>query len=149
MNSWPANMMVIPKTSFCGLIRNSRRCFLVLLQTQFRIEIMSDFLSGNVIKNILDYILKQFKINRFIQRGQKKSKGVIVTLTALPDAESVFSGWSGACDGKAACTLRLDNSMSVTVTFTPKQIVTLGDFNGDGEITPQDAVSIYEKSKEF
>ena len=43
-----------------------------------------------------------------------------VTLTATPDASSVFTGWSGDCLGTAvSCSLSMGASHSVTATFTP------------------------------
>jgi hypothetical protein len=43
--------------------------------------------------------------------------GATVTLTATPDAQSTFAGWSGACSGTGQCTVTLDAAKSVTVTF--------------------------------
>jgi uncharacterized repeat protein (TIGR02543 family) len=44
--------------------------------------------------------------------------GTGVTLTATPDASSVFTGWSGDCSGTApSCTVLLDQDRSVTATF--------------------------------
>lgn len=45
--------------------------------------------------------------------------GTPVTLSATPDAGMVFSGWSGACTGTAACTVTLNANTSVTATFAP------------------------------
>ena len=44
--------------------------------------------------------------------------GSHVTLTATPDAGSVFSGWSGACSGTADCVVDVTADTSVTATFT-------------------------------
>jgi hypothetical protein len=41
-----------------------------------------------------------------------------VTLTATPDADSTFVGWSGDCTGTGACIVTLDQARSVTATFT-------------------------------
>jgi uncharacterized repeat protein (TIGR02543 family) len=44
--------------------------------------------------------------------------GTGVTLTATPDASSVFTGWSGDCTGTSpSCTVLLDQDRSVTATF--------------------------------
>lgn len=40
-----------------------------------------------------------------------------VTLTATPNAGSVFTGWGGACSGSGACTVRMDTGKTVTATF--------------------------------
>src|SRR6266851_103695 len=44
--------------------------------------------------------------------------GTIVTLAAAPDAQSVFSGWSGnACAGMGLCIVAGSSSMAVTAIF--------------------------------
>jgi predicted outer membrane repeat protein len=44
--------------------------------------------------------------------------GTQVTLTETPGPNSAFSGWSGACTGKAACTVSMNAAEAVTATFT-------------------------------
>src|ERR1700736_3663762 len=46
------------------------------------------------------------------------NSGTVVTLTAAPNANSTFGGWSGGCTGTGACTVTLTNSATVTATFT-------------------------------
>ena len=42
-----------------------------------------------------------------------------MTLTAVPDAGSTFTGWSGACTGMGACNLTMGSQdMAVVATFT-------------------------------
>ena len=48
----------------------------------------------------------------------KFASGTSVTLTANPDATSLFTGWSGACTGTGTCTILLANQTSVTATFS-------------------------------
>lgn len=43
-----------------------------------------------------------------------------VTLTAQPAADSVFTGWSGACSGSSSCIITLSANKQVKATFTPK-----------------------------
>jgi hypothetical protein len=45
--------------------------------------------------------------------------GTTVTLTAKPDPRSRFLGWTGACSGKARCTISLNSATSVTARFAP------------------------------
>ena len=55
----------------------------------------------------------------------------IVTLTATPKPMSIFSGWSGACSGKATCTVTMSTAKAVTATFTFRPVK--GDYTGDGK----------------
>ena len=44
-------------------------------------------------------------------------EGTVVGLTATPDANMVFGGWSGACTGTGACNVMMSGAQSVTATF--------------------------------
>jgi len=43
--------------------------------------------------------------------------GTTVTLTATPDAGSVFTGWSNACTGTGTCVVSMDAAKTATATF--------------------------------
>ena len=43
--------------------------------------------------------------------------GTVVTLTAVAESGSVFSGWAGACGGTGACTVTMDSPQAVTAQF--------------------------------
>ncbi len=46
------------------------------------------------------------------------TQGTQVTLTATPDAGSIFAGWSGGgCSGSGTCVLTLNDNTTVTATF--------------------------------
>ncbi|GEM_PF-3829677 len=46
------------------------------------------------------------------------AEGTVVTLSALPDGEAVFVGWSGGgCSGTAACAVAMNQAVTVTATF--------------------------------
>ncbi|MBL8249908.1 MAG: S8 family serine peptidase [Candidatus Competibacter sp.] len=47
--------------------------------------------------------------------------GATVVLTAQPAADSVFSGWGGACVGTGNCTVNMDAAKSVTAAFSLAQ----------------------------
>jgi hypothetical protein len=68
--------------------------------------------------------------------------GTQVTLTATPDADSVFAGWSG-CDSFSGnqCTVTMDSDRTVTASFDPSG--QKGDINGDGDINIIDVLMIY------
>ena len=42
----------------------------------------------------------------------------VVTLTAVPDPNSTFAGWGGACTGTGTCQVTLSMARLVTATFT-------------------------------
>jgi len=47
------------------------------------------------------------------------TSGVEVTLTALPEPDSTFDGWAGACSGASStCIVRMDLAEDVTATFS-------------------------------
>ncbi|MHB1312700.1 MAG: InlB B-repeat-containing protein [Gemmatimonadaceae bacterium] len=46
--------------------------------------------------------------------------GSTVTLTATPDANSTFTGWSGACTGTGNCVVAMDTAKAVRATFAVK-----------------------------
>jgi hypothetical protein len=64
-------------------------------------------------------------------------RGTNVTLTADPDPSSTFGGWNGACGGtNPKCFVTMDDSKSVTPTFTLKpQLTVLKLGNGQGIVT--------------
>ncbi|MFL5922111.1 MAG: InlB B-repeat-containing protein [Gaiellaceae bacterium] len=51
------------------------------------------------------------------------SYGTLVKLTPKPTGTSVFSGWSGACTGKAPCSLSMTSDRTATATFKAKCVV--------------------------
>jgi hypothetical protein len=60
--------------------------------------------------------------------------GDVVTLTALPDISSVFSGWSGNVVGNQ---VTMTGDQTVTATFTLKTFTVTASVNaGNGEISP-------------
>ena len=46
------------------------------------------------------------------------NSGTSVTLSATPDTNYVFSGWSGDCSGTGACVVTLNSNKNVSATFT-------------------------------
>lgn len=60
--------------------------------------------------------------------------GTQVTLTATPAANSVFTGWGGACAGTGTCNLTLTANTSVSATFTTLPVLTVS-VSGTGTVT--------------
>jgi hypothetical protein len=50
------------------------------------------------------------------------ANGTILTLTALPDGESDFTGWTGACSGTGLCQVTMDQARTVGAVFTRRQV---------------------------
>jgi hypothetical protein len=65
--------------------------------------------------------------------------GATVTLTAAPDADSVFGGWSGPCTGTGPCTVTMDAARSVTATFLPLLAVDVTVGGAGGTVTSSPA----------
>jgi hypothetical protein len=61
----------------------------------------------------------------------------MVTLTATPEADSAFAGWSGDCAGTSACTVTMDGAKNATATFAvhgAKRWVAQVSFSGQDTI---------------
>jgi hypothetical protein len=63
----------------------------------------------------------------------------VVTLTAVDDGASVFTGWSGAgCSGTGTCVVTMNSAHTVTATFAAKYTLTVvepGTNTGTGTVT--------------
>jgi PKD repeat protein len=79
--------------------------------------------------------------------------GTAVTLTATPDASSIFTGWSGDCSGTDTCKVTMDQARSVTATFAlnapPHASFTVScaglscSFDGSGSADPDGSIATY------
>jgi hypothetical protein len=67
--------------------------------------------------------------------------GQIVMLTAMPDGQSTFTGWSGACTGSGACAVTMDQARNVTATFTQQShgVTVIPAGTGSGTVTSSPA----------
>ena len=66
-----------------------------------------------------------------------------LTLTAAPDSNSDFAGWSEtgiACPGTGSCTVLVDGAKFVNTDFTRK--ILKGDMNDDGAVNLADAILV-------
>ncbi|MBM4776852.1 MAG: hypothetical protein GQE15_04040 [Archangiaceae bacterium] len=53
--------------------------------------------------------------------GAPFAHGTLVTLAAVADGTSTFTGWGGACTGTGTCTVNMTSARSVTANFTYNQ----------------------------
>ena len=62
--------------------------------------------------------------------------GTPVTLSAAPNATSVFTGWSGACSGTGACQVTMSDVRSVTASFAlvTHQLTVTASGTGSGTV---------------
>jgi hypothetical protein len=59
-----------------------------------------------------------------------------VTLSAIPDTGSVFSGWSGGgCSGTGSCTVTMNSDQAVTATFVPATHTLTVSPNSSGSVS--------------
>lgn len=60
------------------------------------------------------------------------ASGASVTLTATPDADSNFTGWTGACSGTGACTVSMTVARTVGAVFAAKTFALTVTKSGGG-----------------
>ncbi len=86
--------------------------------------------------------------------GTTFASGTAVTLTAAPDSNSVFAGWSGACSGTSTtCSVTMTGNTSVTATFNAKPATstsyTISAYaSWGGYISPSGSVSVTSGSNQ-
>ncbi|MFZ0403182.1 MAG: hypothetical protein WAL03_19080, partial [Pseudolabrys sp.] len=62
--------------------------------------------------------------------------GTVLTLTAMPAAHSMFTGWSGDCSGTAPCQITVGSDTNVTANFKPLVTLTVTKSgSGAGSVT--------------
>ena len=59
-----------------------------------------------------------------------------LTLTATPNAGSVFIGWLGACIGTGTCTITTNGATAVSATFAPSGLALRIDVDGNNSYHP-------------
>ena len=70
--------------------------------------------------------------------------GKAVIITAIPGAESAFSGWSGDCQGSApTCNLAMNGDKSTTANFTQNQFGLTINIQGTGTVTKTPNLATY------
>ena len=83
--------------------------------------------------------------------GNSFSAGTVITLTATPDVNSTFAGWSGGCTGTSlTCSVTMNSNTSVTGTFNLKTYTITANADANGSISPQGSVSVnYGSNQSF
>lgn len=67
------------------------------------------------------------------------AQGTMITLTATPDANSTFVGWSsGGCTGTGPCTVTLNAATTVGAVFNATNFATSSSWNCGGGVSCQD-----------
>ena len=79
------------------------------------------------------------------------NQGTGVTLTATPDSNSSFAGWSGGCAGiSPTCSLTMNANVTVTAAFNLKTFAIAATAGANGSMTPQGTLSVnYGASQSF
>ena len=75
--------------------------------------------------------------------GTTFTAGTLVSLTAAANANSVFTGWSGACSGTTnPCTATVNGNTSVTATFNLKTYSIAATAGANGSIAPAGTATV-------
>lgn len=76
--------------------------------------------------------------------------GTELTLHAIPNTDSVFTGWSGACTGTEDCVITVNNDTVVQALFTLKSYIIAASASAGGVIEPAGNVVVdYGTSQSF
>jgi Tol biopolymer transport system component len=65
--------------------------------------------------------------------------GTVVTLTATPEANAVFAGWTGPCTGTGTCVVTMNGDVAVTATFDTANVTVTKAGDGSGTVTSSPA----------
>lgn len=75
--------------------------------------------------------------------GTTFKAGTVVTLTAIPNANSTFEGWSGGCTGIfQKCAVTMNANTTVTAPFTLKTYKLMAIGGTGGSITPSGSIGV-------
>ena len=68
--------------------------------------------------------------------SESYDQGTEITLTAQPDTDSAFAGWSGACSGtNPQCLISMNQNLAVTATFYSPARLSVGEGSIGTELT--------------
>ncbi len=79
--------------------------------------------------------------------GGSYSEGTVITLTATPDPDYIFSSWSGDLSGSAnpeTITMNSDKSVTATFDYFPGQRTLTVNTSGNGSVTLDPPGAIYD-----
>ena len=60
--------------------------------------------------------------------------GTVVTLTATPEPDATFAGWSGACTGSGTCVVTMNGDIAVTANFDTANVTVAKAGDGSGTV---------------
>ena len=66
--------------------------------------------------------------------SENYAPAAVVTLSAVPAAGYVFSGWAGACAGSGACNVSMDAAKSVSANFSVQSFLLAASIAGNGAV---------------
>ena len=83
--------------------------------------------------------------------GSTFTVGTVVTLTASPEGNSAFAGWSGGCSGTSpTCMVTINSNISITATFTLEGFTITARAGANGSISPSGTATVgYGASQTF
>jgi hypothetical protein len=80
--------------------------------------------------------------------GIRFKKGTSVTLDAVPEVNSVFTGWSGSCSGSSrTCSVTMTADKAVTASFSLKSYTIRVPFPENGVIHPSGTIKAFHGEK--
>jgi uncharacterized repeat protein (TIGR02543 family) len=75
--------------------------------------------------------------------GTTFALGTSVTLTAAPNANSTFTGWSGAClETSPTCTVAMNSNVTATASFQASAFSIAASSNKGGSVSPQGTAAV-------
>ncbi|MBM4340208.1 MAG: hypothetical protein FJ110_11765 [Deltaproteobacteria bacterium] len=80
--------------------------------------------------------------------GIRFKKGTSVTIDALPEVNSIFTGWSGSCSGSSrTCLVTMTADKTVTASFSLKTYTIRVPFPVNGVIHPSGTIKAFHGEK--
>jgi 6-phosphogluconolactonase (cycloisomerase 2 family) len=124
--------------TFTPLAQGGRSATIVATTNDSNSPTLSSIVSGVGVSAITQYQLQTSAVGpgtiQQIPSGTTFNANTSITLTAIPNANSTFTSWAGACTGSAntVCTFSITANTSVTATFTANPAVSVSQSQQSG-----------------